>query len=446
MSTPGFTAGIEKLRLAARDIFQAGIDEADPARAVERALAEAGSLPLPGPGGVIRVVAFGKGACSMARALGGTLAEAGLDWSGLVVVNRENFSEVDGFRVLVGGHPLPDETGVEAAGEVSRFVAEAGENDLTFLLLSGGGSAILSAPAEGITLGDKLDCTSRLLACGADIGEINTVRKHLSLLKGGGLAARLGGGELLTLILSDVIGDDLSTIASGPAVPDPTSFSDSVALLRDRGIYEDLSLAVRQRLDAGCRGEVPDTPKPGDPVFEGVRTFLGGSNGLSLQAASNRARELGYSVSVFSEALTGEAREAGVELAGELARAAGREGPIAILAGGETTVTLEGDGRGGRNQELALSFALEAAGGEPGRDWIFLSGGTDGIDGPTDAAGALVDPFTLERGAHGGGSPLDALENNDSYTFLDAAGGLLKTGATGTNVADLQILLVNSRG
>ncbi len=258
MSEPGITAGIEKLRAEALDIFQAGIAEADPARAVERALGAAGSLPVPGPGGVIRAVAFGKAACSMGQALGAVLAEAGLGWSGLAVVNRENLAEIDGFRVLVGGHPLPDEAGVEASREVAEFVAEAGENDLTFLLVSGGGSAILSAPAEGITLADKLDCTSRLLACGADIGEINTVRKHLSFLKGGGLAARLGGGELVTLILSDVIGDELSTIASGPAVADPTTFSDSTAVLRARGIYDEVSPGVRERLEAGCRGELPE--------------------------------------------------------------------------------------------------------------------------------------------------------------------------------------------
>ena len=443
MSKPGINAGIEKLRAEALDIFQAGVAEADPARAVERALDAAGSLPVPGPGGVIRAVAFGKAACSMGQALGAVLAEAGLGWRGLAVVNRENLAEIDGFRVLVGGHPLPDDAGVEASREVAEFIAEAGDNDLTFLLVSGGGSAILSAPAEGITLADKLDCTSRLLACGADIGEINTVRKHLSFLKGGGLAARLGGGELVTLILSDVIGDELSTIASGPAVADPTTFSDSTRVLRARGIYDDVSPGVRERLEAGCRGEVPETPKPGAPVFKRVSSFLGGSNSLSLAAASRRARELGYTVNVFSEALIGEAREAAAGLAGELVRVEGQEGGIAILAGGETTVTLGGTGRGGRNQELGLAFALESGVGSSGRAWSLLSGGTDGIDGPTDAAGALVDSLTLERG---GGSPRAALDDNDSYTFLEAAGGLLKTGATGTNVADLQILLLAPRG
>ena len=445
MSSEENSATLEKLRSEALEIFQAGVEAVDPGRAVERALEAAGSLPVPGPGGKARVVAFGKAACSMGEALGVTLGKAGLDWTGLAVVNRENFREVDGFRVRAGGHPLPDEAGVEASREVAEFVASARDDDVTFLLVSGGGSAILSAPADGITLGDKLECTASLLACGADIGEINTVRKHLSLLKGGGLAARLGGGELLTLVLSDVIGDDLSTIASGPAVPDPTTFSDSVEVLRDRGIYDEVSPGVRERLEAGCRGEVPETPKPGAAVFDRVRTFLGGSNGLALEAAALRARELGYQVEVFSEALVGEAREAGATLAGELSRAAEQGEALAILAGGETTVTLRGPGRGGRNQELGLSFALEGAGRDGGRAWSFLSGGTDGIDGPTDAAGALVDPFTLDRGISTGGSPRSALDSNDSYTFLDGAGGLLKTGATGTNVADLQILLLAAR-
>ena len=441
MSPREFSTKIEELRSEALDIFRAGVDEADPARAVARTLGGSGLAAPPGAGRV-RVVSFGKGACSMGRELGRALEEAGADWSGLAVVNRENFSEVDGFRVLVGGHPLPDEAGARAAGEVADFVSEAGAEDLTFVLVSGGGSAILPAPAEGITLADKLDCTARLLACGADIGELNTIRKHLSFLKGGGLAQRLGGGEMSTLILSDVIGDDLSTIASGPTVPDPTTFADAVALLRGYELFDELPAAVRERLAAGCRGEISETLKPGAPVFERVSNRLVGSNGMSLAAAADRARELGYSVSIFSEALTGEARRAGADLAAGLAHAVRQEGAGAILAGGETTVTLRGAGRGGRNQELALSFALESADGPPGRAWSFLSAGTDGIDGPTDAAGGLVDPLTLDRGIRQGSSPGEALENNDSYAFLDAAGGLLKTGATGTNVADLQILLL----
>ena len=441
MSAEEFAARIEGLRNEALDIFRAGVEEADPARAVARVLVDSG-LPTPPGAGRIRVVSFGKGACSMGRELGRALDEAGADWSGLAVVNRENFSEVDGFRVLIGGHPLPDEAGVEAAGEVAGFVAAAGAEDLTFVLVSGGGSAILPAPAGGITLADKLECTSRLLACGANIGEINTIRKHLSFLKGGGLAMRLGGGGMSTLILSDVIGDDLSTIASGPTVPDPTTFAEAAALLRGYAIFDDLPLPVRERLEAGCRGEISETPKPGAPAFERVSNHLVGSNGMSLAASAARARELGYSVSIFSEALIGEARRAGADLAAELAHAVRQEGPVAILAGGETTVTLRGAGRGGRNQELALSFAMESAGGEHGRAWSFLSAGTDGIDGPTDAAGGLVDPATLDRGARAGISPAESLDSNDSYTFLEAAGGLLKTGATGTNVADLQILLL----
>lgn len=444
MSAGELSAGFESLRDHARDIFQAGVAEADPALAVARALAGATEIPSPGAGGRARVVSFGKGACAMGRGLGEYLEETGCEWNGIAVVNRENRSEVDGFRVLVGGHPLPDEAGVEAAREVAEFISASGAEDLVFVLVSGGGSAILPAPAGGVTLEDKLDCTAKLLACGADIGEINTVRKHLSFLKGGQMAACMRGGEMMTLILSDVIGDDLSTIASGPAVGDPTTFADADRLLKAYGIYDDLPAAVRDRIDSGCRGEIPETPKPGDPLFERVSHHLVGSNGMSLAAAARRAKELGYRVSIFSEALTGEARRAGAVLAGALAATGPGGGPLAILAGGETTVTLRGGGRGGRNQELALGFAIESASGGQDRSWVFLSGGTDGIDGPTDAAGALVDPLTLARASGEGASPQAALEDNDSYTFLERAGSLLKTGSTGTNVADLQILLVDS--
>ncbi len=435
--------GIEKLRDHARGVFQAAVAEADPALAVERALGGGRDISAPAAGGQVRVVSFGKGACSMGRGIGSCLEEAGLEWSGIAVVNRENREDVGGFRVLVGGHPLPDEAGVEAAREVADFISSSAEEDLVFVLVSGGGSAILPAPADGISLEDKLDCTARLLACGADIGEINTVRKHLSFLKGGAMAARMGRGKMVTLLLSDVIGDDLSTIASGPTVGDPTTFADAERLLREYGIFEESPQAVRDRISAGCRGEIPETPKPGAAVFEGVSHRLVGSNGLSLAAAVRRAEELGYQVSVFSETLVGEARKAGKDLAAVLLGNAPGAGPRAILAGGETTVTLRGGGRGGRNQELALAFALESTAAQD-RSWVFLSGGTDGIDGPTDAAGALVDPLTIERGSGDGFSARQALENNDSYTFLERSGSLLKTGATGTNVADLQVLLVDS--
>ncbi len=444
MGAAELNSGIEKLREHARGIFQAAVAEADPALGVERALAGGSDVPVPREGGQVRVVSFGKGACSMGRGLGSCLEEAGLEWSGIAVVNRENREEVAGFRVLVGGHPLPDEAGVGAAREVADFISSSADDDLVFVLVSGGGSAILPAPVDGITLEDKLDCTSRLLACGADIGEINTVRKHLSFLKGGAMAARMSGGNMMTLLLSDVIGDDLSTIASGPTVGDPTTFADADRLLREYGIFEKLPDAVRNRISAGCRGEIPETPKPGAAVFERVSHRLVGSNGMSLAAAAGRAEELGYEVSIFSEALVGEARKAGKDLSTVLPANTPGAGPRAILAGGETTVTLRGGGRGGRNQELALAFAIESVPGGQDRPWVFLSGGTDGIDGPTDAAGALVDPLTIERGSGEGFSARQALADNDSYTFLERSGSLLKTGATGTNVADLQILLVDS--
>jgi hydroxypyruvate reductase len=293
-----------------------------------------------------------------------------------------------------------------------------------------------------VTLAEKVAVTDLLLRSGADIHELNTVRKHLSRLKGGGLAAAARPAAVEALILSDVIGDDPSTIASGLTAPDPTTFGDARAVLVRRGVWDRAPAAVRARIERGCRGEEPETPKPGDPIFARVANRIIGSNGLSLDAAAGKARDLGYGTAVASRALAGEAREAAASLLGRILDGprAG-ETPRAVLAGGETTVTIRGGGRGGRNQEMALAFALAAERSGPRGSWVFLSAGTDGRDGPTDAAGAVVDGSTLARGRRAGLDPRRALDDNDSYAFLDAAGALLRTGATGTNVADLQVFL-----
>jgi len=437
---------VSRLRADAEAIFRAAVRAADPATAIARAFAD----PAHGLDGTVArardvaVVAFGKAACAMAASCGDALVHRGAPWRGVAVTNRENRVDVRGFRVLVGGHPLPDSAGVRAAAEVARFVEPLAADDLLLVLISGGGSAILPSPADGLTLDDKLATTALLLGAGASIGELNTVRKHLSWLKGGGLAAQSGAGRVVALILSDVIGDDLSTIASGPTVGDPTTFADARDVLARRGVLDRVPSAVRERIAAGVRGELPETPKPGDATFARVANILAGSNTQSVDAAIAAARELGYDARVESRALVGEARAAGARFAVKL-RDLAEPGAVAILAGGETTVTVRGRGRGGRNQELALAFALaldEVAGGPGGRAWAFLSAGTDGIDGPTDAAGAIVDPTTLARGRAHGVDASAALGDNDAYRFLAAAGDLLVTGATGTNVADLQVLLV----
>lgn len=435
------------LRDDALSIFAAGVEAADPGRTVRRAL----RLGLGGGlvvcrdeilfPGKLHVLALGKAAVTMARAAADSLPPAAFGGPGLIIVNDENAAEVERFRVIPTGHPVPDARGAAAAREVEAYLAGASREDGLLVLISGGGSALLPAPAGGITLEEKAAVTSLLLGSGADIGEINTVRKHLSRLKGGGLAQCAYPAAVEALILSDVIGNDLGTIASGPTAPDATTFRDALAVLGRRRILDAVPASVRRRLEEGAAGGEPETPKPGDPVFGRVRNRILGSNEQSLEAAARRATELAYAVEQFPAPLCGEAREAGRLLAARLEALQPGGRPVALLAGGETTVTLRGRGRGGRNQELALAFAIEAA--RCRRRFVLLSGGTDGRDGPTDAAGGVVDGSTLARMKSRGVDARERLEDNDSHTALEAAGDLLVTGPTGTNVADLQVLLVS---
>ncbi len=449
---------LDDLRRHALEIFRAGVAAADPAAAVRKALRveknELGVVLDPRrPDSEIRredwervhVLAFGKAACSMADAVAEILPPELFSGPGLVITNYPNARDLARFETLGSGHPLPDINGVAAAERAAAMAEGLGLDELLLVLISGGGSAILPSPAKGVTLNDKIRTTDLLLDCGADIGELNTVRKHLSRLKGGGLAHLAVPAAVHALILSDVIGDDLSTIASGPTVPDPTNFSDALAVLERRHIVDDVPSAVRDRLRAGARGEIPDTPKPADPCFEHTGVSLIGTNHMSLEASLQRARKTcpGFDVDVYSRELCGVAREEAVRLARELRDRVenGHVGPIVLLAGGETTVHVTGDGRGGRNQEFALAFALAAEGEKLTDGWVLLSGGTDGADGPTDAAGGCVDPLSLERMRGAGVDPEETLGNNDSYRALEASGDLVKTGATGTNVADLQVLI-----
>ena len=439
---------ISRLRGDALSAFEAGVAAAEPQAAVRRTLrtSNAGRPVIAGEevaaGTRLLVVSFGKAACTMAKAVASVVPEEVFPGPGIAVVNAENRREVSRFRVRSSGHPVPDRAGVQAAEEVTRYVDSATEKDAVLVLVSGGGSALLPAPSEGVTLEDKMETTLQLLACGATIHEMNAVRKHLSTLKGGGLARRAAPARIEAHLLSDVIGDDLSTIASGPTVADPTTFADARGILEKYGILETVPTAIAERLERGDHGEVPETPKPGDPIFDRVNNVLVGSNRQSLDAAAERAKALGYEVVIASRELCGDARDAAAALSRHVRQRATTARPVAILAGGETTVTVKGSGRGGRNQEMALHFALACKDMQVKFPWVFLSGGTDGRDGPTDAAGGLVDPCTLSRGATAGHNVETELENNNSYRFLEASGDLLKTGATGTNVADLQVLLV----
>ncbi|MGD0584745.1 MAG: glycerate kinase [Oryzomonas sp.] len=390
------------------------------------------------------VAGFGKAAIPMALAAAerlGALISAGLVIAphGTPPFKKEVCESIE---VVTAGHPHPDSAG-EAAGRRIMALAQAcDERTLLLLLVSGGGSALLSVPAEGIALEEKRITAQLLMEAGADIHELNTVRKHLSAVKGGQLARLACPARVISLLISDVPGDRLDVIASGPAVADPTTFDDAWGVLERFALTDRVPEAVRLRLELGRAGTAAETPKPGDPFFTRVESIVAARNSDALSAAATAAGALGLRVNVRGEAVAGEAREAGKQLAREALRIrsnlhAGQR--VCLLSGGETTVTVLGNGRGGRNQEVALSFALEIA-GTPGIS--LLSAGTDGIDGPTDAAGAMVDGETVSLARRAGLDPLSHLTANDAYPLLDRCGALLKSGPTGTNVMDVQIILI----
>lgn len=390
-------------------IFLAGVAAADPADCVRRALS---GRRLPER---VCVVGAGKAAVPMAQAAEEFLPDA----TGLVITKYGHAGPTRRIVVREAGHPIPDEAGVRATRELlSRM-----QGDRIVILLSGGASALLVSPADPLTLADKQAATGLLLRAGVPIAKVNCVRKRLSAVKGGRLAAA-ARAPVLTLILSDVIGDPLDAIGSGPTAPDPTTREDALRIVRESGIEDRLPVAVRRHLAVG-----PETPKPGDPLFDRVENVVVGNNRMAIEGAEREAKRLGLKPILVPEPLQGEAREAGRLLA---KRAMELEPGECLIAGGETTVTVQGSGRGGRNQELALAAAIELAGTE---GVVLLSGGTDGTDGPTDAAGAVVDGATATPDA---AAWLDA---NDSYGFFSRFGGLLVTGPTRTNVMDLVVAL-----
>lgn len=386
-------------------------------------------------GGNVAVLAVGKAAFGMTEAVARVLADR-VRASDVLIVTHDEAKRRGVLRALRSGHPLPDERGLAAAREIERRASMMAAGDVVLVLISGGASALLPAPAPGVLLEDKLEATGQLLRNGATIHELNAVRKHLSTTKGGGLLRQLRPARVVTLALSDVIDDDPSVIGSGPTAADPSTFGDARAALVRRGLLETCPARVRARLEAGIRGELEETPKPGDPIFDGAIYRIVGGNRTSVRAMGAAC---GTDVEVEPEPLEGEAREVGAALARRFAATP----PPAYVGGGETTVTVRGAGKGGRNQELALAFALEATKGPLAQrsDWVLLAAGTDGRDGPTDAAGGIVDAVTVTRIRTAGVDPVAAMEENDAYHALDAAGALLRTGATGTNVADVVVFL-----
>jgi len=420
-------------RLDAQAIWRAALAAGSVAPLVDRAL-ERLRFDLTHPSWRhLLVFGCGKASGAMAAAVERTLGRRITE--GLVVV-KDGYT-VPTARVVLreAGHPVPDARGQAAAEEIVRRVRSAGADDAVLFLVSGGGSALTPAPVRPITLAEKQETTRLLLGAGATINELNAVRKHLSLFKGGQLARAAAPATLISLILSDVIGDPLDVIASGPTAPDPTTFAEALTVLERRGVGYLVPAAVRARLEAGARGEVEETPKPGDPAFERVTNVVIGNNALVVDAAAAEARRLGYRAEVLTRSLQGEAREVALEL---VARARALPPRSCLIAGGETTMTVRGRGRGGRCQEFALAAALQLR-----RDdrVIVLAAGTDGTDGPTDAAGGTADAETVARGERAGQAARRALDDNDAYTFLSAAGDLFVSGPTNTNLLDLYLLL-----
>ena len=441
--------GIDTQKAHALDIFQAGLRAVAPGSAVRKHCRRNGNRLTMGSevydlSGYKKILVVGGGkagaamAAEMEAILGNRIS------GGIVSVKYGHLAELNHIQIVEAGHPVPDRNGGKGALAITAMAESATADDLIICLISGGGSALMPLPARGLSLADKQKTTGVLLACGATIHEINTIRKHLSDIKGGMLARAASPATLVSLILSDVVGDDLDVIASGPCVPDSSTFADCMDIITGYGIENRLPEAVTDRLKAGLSGQITETPKPGDPAFEKTHNLIIGRNMDAVTAAKSAAENLGYPTLILSSMIEGETRDA-AGFHSAIAREAVKTGnpmspPLCILSGGETTVTIRGKGLGGRNQEFALAAAMDIAGYE---NITVLSGGTDGTDGPTDAAGAIADGTTAARAGALGMDPRQYLADNDAYHFFNRLGDLIKTGPTNTNVMDLRVILVS---
>jgi len=439
------------------DIFNAALAAVDPYHAVIRGITfENNCLHAAGAAyelddfSRVLVVGAGKATARMALAIEDALGDRITE--GLIVVKEGHTAPLKTIRQVEASHPVPNEAGVEGTKRIVDLVRAADEKTLVICLLSGGASALLVAPVNGLTLNDKQEVTSLLLQAGASVGELNAVRKHLSAVKGGRFAKAACPAQVVSMVLSDVIGDRLDVIASGPTARDSTTFADAIAVIEKYGLTKKIPVRALSFLERGREGREPETVKSGDSCLHKTRNVIIGGIALALSAATEKARQIGFAPEVITRELQGEARDAARFLATAALRAhdAMRPGDLrCLLSGGETTVTVTGKGKGGRNQELALAFALEIE----GLDGLsLLSAGTDGTDGPTDAAGAIVDGTTASRARALGIDPVQYLDYNDSYSFFkqfDALSGdksHVITGPTRTNVMDLQIMLLEKRG
>lgn len=427
-----------RLRRDAGRILRAALSAVDPDALVKRALEADESLAYAGS---VRLLAVGKAATAMTRgalaALGSRVTQAVIARPGSTTSRDHAEIDGNGFTIVDAGHPLPDAASVFAARRTLRLVRNCRSEDLLLCLLSGGGSALMALPPNGVTLEDLRQTGSLLLRAGANIDEINAVRKHTDLVKGGRLA-RASTCPVLVLALSDVIGDASAVIASGPFSADPTRFADAIAVLRRYAVWDRTPTPVRRHLRAGARGLVAESPREEESCFARVDYRVIGSADTAAAAAADEARSLGYRSLILTRSLNGEARVAGRRFAA-LAHALRRDARLCLITAGETTVAVRGGGKGGRNQELAAAAGIEL----DGISALLASVGTDGIDGPTDAAGAVATGTTLTRARTLALDPLDALARNDTYPFFHTLGDLVRTGPTGTNVMDLQLLMTD---
>ncbi|WP_281973992.1 glycerate kinase type-2 family protein [Ruegeria faecimaris] len=414
-------------RDCAANIFAEAIAAADPAVSLSRRLQSA-PLPAPKQGGRSILIAIGKAAPAM---MAEALQNVQGDHVALAVTHSENQAVVPGATVLNSAHPVPDERGLKAGRQIIDLLSAAREQDQIIALISGGGSALVPAPVDGLSLSDKIVVNELLLSSGLDIVHMNLVRQHLSQLKGGGFLRHGSPAPVTAYILSDVIGDDLRAVASGPTSPPIGTQADARRICIGAGIWKRLPQSVRDHLEHSV---------PEQTIAVEATNHLIGSNTISLEAAHRCAAQF-CRAEIASKALTGDVSDAARQIL-QAARSVASDRPVALLFGGETTVRLQGAGLGGRNQELALRVAQLAQGEAIPGNWIFLSGGTDGRDGPTPAAGAIVDVGTFDRIRDAGQNPSTLLANNDSHRALGLSGDLLMTGATGTNVADIQVLLL----
>jgi glycerate 2-kinase len=461
---------------AARSMSEAALWAVEPGRLVKASvLREGETLKVLGESfdlaayDNIWLIAFGKAAAGMAEALADVLDDR---LTAGVVVTPPTGTVGDITRdyrlhYLEAAHPLPDERSAEAARRTLDMASKAGANDLILVCASGGASSLLCLPAEGVTLDEKKEVTQALLKSGATICELNVVRKHLSAIKGGRLALAATPASVVNLLVSDVNGDDPATIASGPTYWDGSTYADARDILTRYRLWEVSPDAVRMLIEAGLRGDAPETPKSGDPAFARVQTFVIGNNLTALRGARREAERLGFEPFILTSSDEGEARQAARDyvafIAGLACSTSAAPKPVCLLAGGELTVSVKGRGKGGRNMEFVLAALVEIrkeglggtfcgtcalpeeGAGQAGNrpfDWLILSLGTDGIDGPTDAAGAWADAATLERVRELELDPAEALDANDSYPFFEKTGNLLITGPTGTNVCDVRIFLI----